>query len=588
MSDRLSGLPRAAAGRVSGALRIAAACALAGCAAGAARRAGAIQVGPVPAPDAPGANRGVDTAALVLRLGPDTGAVDRVTWAGGTMTGAAVVARTMAVAYQVGLEPDGVVGRYAFQLGPEPAVRDSVAFAAPAAGAPATAVSRGRVPFWNATPGLYDVLLRAAYAASTTRARRDGAAAGGAVAVPLFRFGAAHVRDTALVTFAGRDSARVVLRTDGAPDVVLRARVGAGGRLLGLAAPPNGSGGSSYAWTVERAAALPAGAYALAPAYGAPAGAPYAAEEVRLAVGGGITLAGTFVRPLGATGPTPAVVLLHGSTPSDRNNGQRPLPGLFWQLADTLARRGLAVLRYDQRGVGASGGTPDGATVQVRAADARAAVAYLRSRPDIDPAHLAVLGLSEGALAAVLAATGPDGQVPREQGSPVRAVVLISSPGRPGPALSAHQNRVAAERYRGLAGPALDAALAAARAEDDSVLRAVAGGRARGHDAALLAYDPLPAAGRLRVPALVVHGATDLQVPAEDAGRLASAIRAGGNADVTVRVVPGINHVLLADPVGDWRRYLTVPSLVAPGAVRGVVADWLVARLAPARGATGQ
>ncbi len=207
----------------------------------------------------------------------------------------------------------------------------------------------------------------------------------------------------------------------------------------------------------------------------------------------------------------------------------------------------------------------------------RAALAYLRSRPDVDPARMAVLGLSEGAMAAVLVATEPGPAAP-----PVRAVVLVSPPGRPGRELGAYQNRVTAERYRGFTGSALAAALNAARVEDDSLLRL-----GRGHDAALLAYDPLPAAGRLRVPALVVHGATDLQVPAADAERLGAAIRSGGNSDVTVRVVPGVNHVLLADPSGDWRRYAAVPSLVAPRTVRGVIADWLATHLAPAPGAAG-
>ena len=156
----------------------------------------------------------------------------------------------------------------------------------------------------------------------------------------------------------------------------------------------------------------------------------------------------------------------------------------------------------------------------------------------------------------------------------MHAAVLVSSPGRPGRELSAYQNRVGAERFTGLRDSALTAALAAARAEDDSVLRV-----GSGHEAALLAFDPEAAARWVRVPVLVVHGATDLQVPVEDAARLATALRAGGNADVTVRVFPGVDHVLLADRSGDWRRYIAVPSLVAPAAVRGTIADWLVQQL---------
>lgn|GEM_PF-1345263 len=532
-----------------------------------------------------------DTAVVVLRLNHDIGAVDRIIWAdapaaGRTMRGRAVAARTMGVDYRVALDADGLVTTYAFEISPPAgAVADSVAFAPPPADKLASVVSRGRVPLWNATPGLYDVLLRSAHArlaharCDATERRVD------TVALPLFRFGAASLRDTAVVTFVGCDSARVELRTDGALPVELLAVVDDQGRLVRAEAPSEG-------WTVERVLALPASAYSLAPAYGAPDGAPYVAEEVRIDVGDGVTLAGTLTRPVrGSAGSerVPAVLLLHGSTASDRNNGRLPIPGLFWQLADTLARRGIAVLRYDQRGIGGSSGKSDDATVQVRAADARAALVYLRRRSDVAPDRLGVLGISEGALAAMLVAAPEDAAatgtslsvVAREPSSSkvaykplVRAAVLVSSPGRPGRDLSAYQNRVSAERFMGLRDSALMAALAAARAEDDSVLQV-----GRGHEAALLAFDPEAAARYVRVPVLVVHGATDLQVPVDDAALLATALRAGGNADVTVRVFPGVDHVLLADRSGDWRRYIALPSLIAPAAVRGTIADWLVQQL---------
>ncbi len=530
-----------------------------------------------------------DTAAVVLRFGRDTAAVDRIIWAdapaaGRTVTGRAVVARTMGVDYRVALDADGLVTTYAFEISPPArAVADSVTFAPPSTDKPASVVSRGRMPLWNATPGLYDVLLRSARArVRDTHATERHA---DTVAVPLFRFGAASPRDTAVVTFVGRDSARVELRTDGALPVELLAQVDDQGRLVRAEAPAEG-------WTVERVLALPASAYPLAPAYGAPSTAPYVAEEVRLDVGGGVTLAGTLTRPVRAlaeSGRVPAVVFLHGSTASDRNNGRLPLPGLFWQLADTLARRGIAVLRYDQRGIGGSSGKSDDATVQVRAADARVALAYLRRRSDVAPDRLGVLGISEGALAAMLvaaseeaAATGTlSGVIAGEPSNSkvaykplVHAAVLVSSPGRTGRELSAYQNKVRAERFMGLRDSALTVALAAARAEDDSVLRL-----GRGHEAALLAFDPEAAARGVRVPVLVVHGATDLQVPVEDAAKLATALRAGGNAGVTVRVFPGVDHVLMADSSGDWRRYIAVPSLIAPAAVRGTIADWLVQQL---------
>lgn len=234
-------------------------------------------------------------------------------------------------------------------------------------------------------------------------------------------------------------------------------------------------------------------------------------------------------------------------------------------------RRGIAALRYDQRGVGASSGTFDSATIQVRADDARAALAYLATKPGIDSARLGLIGLSEGAMTASLAA-GPRDSA--RAAASIRAVVLVSSPARTGRELGAHQTRVRVERLMGLSGRALDSALAVGLAEDDSLLKS-----GRGHDAALIAYDPLPAARRLCIPVLIVHGATDLLVPAEDALRLGAALRETGNGDVTVHVIPDVNHVLLADRSGDWRRYVALPSLIAPASARGLIAEWLVARL---------
>src|SRR5882762_1571704 len=82
--------------------------------------------------------------------------------------------------------------------------------------------------------------------------------------------------------------------------------------------------------------------------------------------------------------------------------------------------------------------------------------------------------------------------------------------------------------------------------------------------------------GALCIPALVVHGATDLQIPAEDALRLGAALRETGNRDVTVHIFPNVDHVLLADRSGDWRHYVALPSLIAPAPARGLIADWLV------------
>src|SRR5262245_54861606 len=137
--------------------------------------------------------------------------------------------------------------------------------------------------------------------------------------------------------------------------------------------------------------------------YSAPADASYTAEDVTVTTPAGHTLAGTLTLPKGASGShrVGAIVTISGSGPQDRDEaiglpGYRP----FRQYADSLARRGIATLRMDDRGTGASKGTFRRSTSADFAEDIRAGLAYLRTRAEIDSGRLGVLGHSEGALIA--------------------------------------------------------------------------------------------------------------------------------------------------------------------------------------------
>lgn len=303
------------------------------------------------------------------------------------------------------------------------------------------------------------------------------------------------------------------------------------------------------------------------PDYSAPPGAPYTAAEVTVAGPGGITLGGTLTMPKGA-GPFPAVVTITGSGQQDRDEFI-PLAGgvrLFRQLADTLSRRGIAVLRLDDRGLGASGGDPATSTSADFADDTRAAVAYLRARKDIDGARIGLVGHSEGGLIAPMVAATD---------ARIRAIVVMAGPASRGIEISKAQNRYMIER------------MSVSPAQKDS-LYALAVKQLDAMDGALpwtrfwLAYDPAPAARRVKAATLIVQGETDRQVPAGEAGKLAGLIRSGGNMDVTVRMLPSVNHLFLADSDGDFAGYDKLPSpLVAPS-VLGVVADWLAAKLGAA------
>jgi pimeloyl-ACP methyl ester carboxylesterase len=117
-------------------------------------------------------------------------------------------------------------------------------------------------------------------------------------------------------------------------------------------------------------------------------------------------LAGTLTIPAGE-GPFPGVVLLSDSGPQGRDV---EVPGyrMFGQLADYLTRHGVAVLRFDDRGVGKSGGTYANATTADLVTDAQAALTYLRTRPLVAAGRVGLLGHGEGANVALLAAATPN------------------------------------------------------------------------------------------------------------------------------------------------------------------------------------
>jgi hypothetical protein len=94
-----------------------------------------------------------------------------------------------------------------------------------------------------------------------------------------------------------------------------------------------------------------------------------------------------------------------------------------------------------------------------------------------------------------------------------------------------------------------------------------------------MAYDPAPIARRVKAPTLILQGATDRQVPVDQAEKLAALIRAGGNRDVTVRVFPSTNHLFVEDPTGDFQSYDKLKSNAIKPTVLGALADWLVNRL---------
>ena len=319
----------------------------------------------------------------------------------------------------------------------------------------------------------------------------------------------------------------------------------------------------------------------------------YRAEEVSYRnPASGLDLAGTLTLPQGQ-GPFPVALLITGSGPQDRDEtmfGHKP----FLVLADALTRRGVAVLRVDDRGVGGSqGGEMAKATTLDFATDVAAGVAYLRGRKDIDPDRVGLIGHSEGGvIAPMIAAKDPR----------IAFVVMMAGTGVPGDQLLPRQyhdiyrasgasEAVAAEQAK-----KVEAANTLVRAEPDKA-KAKAdlikifsqdgdGGAAAGVAQlinstwyrAFLDIDPAKALAEVRAPVLALNGAKDTQVSAEANLPLIKAALAR-NPDATVRTLPDLNHLFQTAKTGAPGEYAKIEETIAPVALATIV-DWTVAHAA--------
>jgi len=320
---------------------------------------------------------------------------------------------------------------------------------------------------------------------------------------------------------------------------------------------------------------------------------PYEARDVRFeSVADGVTLAGTLTVPPG-DGPFPAVALISGSGPQDRDEtvfGHKP----FLVLADHLTRRGIAVLRYDDRGVGASTGDIATAVTPDFADDAEGAVRYLASLPEVAAAEIGLVGHSEGAVVVPIVANRSDD---------VGFVVLLAGTGVNGQDLLVMQlvaiNRamgvseaITEQRSRlqrdllGVVAETPDDSAAASRAREILAGAGVSGEAAEAQVRALLSpwmryfltYDPIPELRALTVPVLALWGEKDTQVPpAGNLGPAEEALAESGSPDATVDVLPGLNHLFQTAGTGAPAEYVTIEETMAPVALE-TIGDWILSR----------
>jgi len=327
---------------------------------------------------------------------------------------------------------------------------------------------------------------------------------------------------------------------------------------------------------------------------------PYKEEEITFPNGKAkISLAGTLTLPTGKA-PFPAAILISGSGPNDRDEsivGHRP----FLVLADHLTRKGIAVLRYDKRGIGKSTGDFANATTEDFAADAEAALAYLQTRKEIDAKRIGLIGHSEGGLIAPMVAARSNG---------VAWIVLLAGPGLNGEETLLLQSelmlktagvdddqiaktRAFNKQTYALVRQEKDSAALQAKLTDlvqSSSMSAMLPPAALQSQLQLVAspwfrffldYDPVPVLQKTACPLLALAGEKDLQVPPkENLPKIQKALQDAGNKDFETKELPGLNHLFQHAPTGSVAEYGSIEETFAPEAL-SALSDWLLKHSTP-------
>jgi pimeloyl-ACP methyl ester carboxylesterase len=317
-----------------------------------------------------------------------------------------------------------------------------------------------------------------------------------------------------------------------------------------------------------------------------------------------VKLAGTLTVPRGA-GKYPAVILITGSGGQDRNEtvaGHRP----FLVLADYLTRKGIAVLRVDDRGRGGSGiGSPT-ETSENFAGDVLAGIEYLKSRKEINPKQIGLIGHSEGGMIAPMVAA---------RSKDAAFIILLAGLGQTGEDVLYTQTELlqkaggASQEVTAQTNAALKTIFGILRSEPDNKIAEqkvreafTKQKNAMGEDdkktfAAIeesllgrmtmfssawfryfIDYDPRPTLKKVKVPVLALNGENDLQAAwKENLDLIAAGLKAGKNKDFTVRSFPNLNHLFQTSETGQLSEYDKIEETISP-VVLETIADWILKR----------
>jgi len=331
---------------------------------------------------------------------------------------------------------------------------------------------------------------------------------------------------------------------------------------------------------------------------------PYKEEEVIYEnKTDGVKLAGTLTLP-STNGPSPAVILITGSGAQDRNEtiaGHRP----FLVLADHLTRLGIAVLRVDDRGVGGSSTGSPMATSENYAGDVLAGVDFLKTRKEINPRKIGLIGHSEGGMIAPMAAV---------RSKDISFIVLMAGMGLAGDDVILIQTdlllkasgasdegiRLTRDLFSGVftilkgrddpaaAEKHIRETLAAKTAVMTEEQRKGMAPILKTIDTQLkqfylsewfrffLRYDPRPTLRRVSIPVLAINGEKDLQAaPKENLDGIAAALKEGRNKDYAIVLMPQLNHLFQTSKTGLLDEYGEIEETISPVALK-TMSDWIL------------
>ncbi len=330
---------------------------------------------------------------------------------------------------------------------------------------------------------------------------------------------------------------------------------------------------------------------------------PYYEEEVVFEnKEANVSLAGTLTLP-GNNKKSPAVILISGSGPQDRDEtfaNHKP----FWVLADHLTRQGIAVLRFDDRGVGKSTGNFSSATTKDFSTDVISAVKYLKSRSDIDTDNIGLIGHSEGGIIAPLAAN---------QTKDVSFMVLLAATGIPGSEISLMQslsmrpfpvpNEAAYEQAirKAIKIAASDNELPTIKKEltihynktiapilkplvgNDAKVNEIIGGLIEMRTTPWIRYfynyNPAAEIEKLEIPVLSLNGSKDTQVNAKiNQNGIRQSLIKGGNQDYKIIELEDLNHFFQECETGKMDEYQKIEQTVSPIALKEI-SSWIIAHI---------